>query len=1315
MDAATTEHDPYAMSHPQDSPRKQAGSVTSTASLQGFMGRASPTQMPMPMSSPETQPQPQQIPHSPPRGGSPAHSVHNFEAMLRNIPANSIYGAGAHANASMTFPVHSNTPPRSNSEIGLGTPAMTQIYPPMSPAGGTSRQNALLSLLLPQDADQSSPGGYSSQATPQAPRPGDAQGKALLEQIMANPPNQQTFPFSPPPQGHADPGPPPPQHTLAQSHESPLPMRKSMFEFVSPFESLSGPPAQPEQQQQQQQPQQHDPPKQDVPFEHQQMQQQHSYTGYPSPPAKPRTPDVYQQPPRYKQPSPIPSHVHPAPAGSGSEGGKQSSPVSVGRRDMSPARGGTSRKRGSRKTGMGNGSTPTEVIEFDVSVALDPIKASADGISIMPIALLKLDSIYLPGTTIAASYFIAYAMTKGRVRLISRSNGARALLKLPTTFNQTTSVVDMVAAGNCLACITSDGGAVVWEVPNTFDDERNFAPTLLLQVFPSNLRTVKWHANGELALASDREVYLLDAREAADAFHGQPVPLNNLRQVAKVFSIPSPLVSFTFDYSNNAIATISIDSVLRLWSIKEMYTIWEGAIPGQGEPSSVDVFDVGVIIGRKQGTILQLLAPLSTTVLSTLRFISSMDPAVEDDGRMFGHLSYDSRLRTLWVANSARASLIAVRVLVESDDPSAGPGAGVRGAFEQIVEFPTPAPTINITLLAPDDTEEPQLAVAAFAVHVAGVDQINVDREAFEHALVTLPAKLPPQPQPQQQLPQQGMQHNPHRSESPMPLPIVPGLGDIGTGGTLPPGGLQQVQLPQPNKAGRRALTPPPPNSDEPEIPRPPPVDPSTSTAPKVASSGASVKAGKSKDKEKERSDKGKNVSGNEASDATVLKEIRKVEENLHTKIGRLITRELDKQHQRLDELRVADQAADFTRQETILKLISNELTKNTTRVVEVAIRSEVQNSVLPALEQIAKVEIKNALNNQIARGIADSMKQALPNEIERLLLRPDVSNHVARTFSQAVTPLIERHVREAINTTLIPAYQQSNAAMHQELTHEIHSEILSLKKEIITWQGEALKNSEATIRDMEISIRNLTDQVKALSMAIHSQTSRISPGPNMQSQHMRAASIPSPLSNMGQAPTYGPQPQQQQQSYQQPQPQQQQSYNQWMQPQQQPQQQQQPQPQQQQQQQQQQQPRGEDWDDTFLGVLSTQDHGKLRELLARCNPEVIMPSAGNGQSPLSQAVVLTLIHRLSSTLSELSPIDEGFKLGLWWLQRASYTVVPNDPVISPYSARVMQSAQQILGSTVSRLNLLPGGPPLAETNSMISQIQRTLSNKMAI
>lgn len=55
---------------------------------------------------------------------------------------------------------------------------------------------------------------------------------------------------------------------------------------------------------------------------------------------------------------------------------------------------------------------------------------------------------------------------------------------------------------------------------------------------------------------------------------------------------------------------------------------------------------------------------------------------------------------------------------------------------------------------------------------------------------------------------------------------------------------------------------------------------------------------------------------------------------------------------------------------------------------------------------------------------------------------------------------------------------------------------------------------------------------------------------------------------------------------------------------------------------------RSEEWDDTYLAVLGTQDLKQLRELLARSNPEVIMPS--NGAGPLSQAVILTLVHRVS-------------------------------------------------------------------------------------
>ena len=78
---------------------------------------------------------------------------------------------------------------------------------------------------------------------------------------------------------------------------------------------------------------------------------------------------------------------------------------------------------------------------------------------------------------------------------------------------------------------------------------------------------------------------------------------------------------------------------------------------------------------------------------------------------------------------------------------------------------------------------------------------------------------------------------------------------------------------------------------------------------------------------------------------------------------------------QRLEDARANEQAADFVRQEKILKLISTELTKNTTRVVEMAVKAEVQNSVLPSLENITKQEVKAALSTQIAKGVSDAMK----------------------------------------------------------------------------------------------------------------------------------------------------------------------------------------------------------------------------------------------------------------------------------------------------------------------------------------------------
>ncbi|KAI6019658.1 hypothetical protein F5J12DRAFT_889955 [Pisolithus orientalis] len=150
-------------------------------------------------------------------------------------------------------------------------------------------------------------------------------------------------------------------------------------------------------------------------------------------------------------------------------------------------------------------------------------------------------------------------------------------------------------------------------------------------------------------------------------------------------------------------------------------------------------------------------------------------------------------------------------------------------------------------------------------------------------------------------------------------------------------------------------------------------------------------------------------------------------------------------------------------------------------------------------------------------------------------------------------------------------------------------------------------------------------------------------------------------------------------------------------------------------------QPQREEWDDTYLSVLSTQDPKQLRELLARSNPEIVMPL--NGPGPLSQAVILTLLRRLAATVGETPPwlqraatvlnINVGFSAIMWTYLRSSGSfVLTQESLISPYVTRVVPNVKAMLNTIEQRLSILPGPPQLMDSVRTISDIQDTLTRK---
>jgi hypothetical protein len=84
--------------------------------------------------------------------------------------------------------------------------------------------------------------------------------------------------------------------------------------------------------------------------------------------------------------------------------------------------------------------------------------------------------------------------------------------------------------------------------------------------------------------------------------------------------------------------------------------------------------------------------------------------------------------------------------------------------------------------------------------------------------------------------------------------------------------------------------------------------------------------------------------------------------------------------------------------------------------------------------------------------------------EMEKLLLRPTISNHFANILSTALTPSIERHIKEVLTTTVFQIHSQQTTAMHQDLLRELRSEISNIKSEFGTWHSESMRSQEVSL-----------------------------------------------------------------------------------------------------------------------------------------------------------------------------------------------------------------------------------------------------------
>lgn len=640
------------------------------------------------------------------------------------------------------------------------------------------------------------------------------------------------------------------------------------------------------------------------------------------------------------------------------------------------------------------------------------------------------------------------------------------------------------------------------------------------------------------------------------------------------------IVDFAFSPDGSAIALLTSDGTYSLRRTDDLNEIIQTDTVAEmiGELSSI-VFladpsarPTALAISSHHGTFLRIV-PLHRTSNgdSTLEFVL---PGSPDDSTHFGHMAYHSPTSTLFVSNSLRGSLFTFQIAFDPLDALQSNEADDDAAFfairpvqgttrppriEHVLEIPTPDPIIGFSL---DDSKDDD-TLSALVVHPAGIHQItfnhsrqvaakepeNGRRMSLESSIFVeseVEVKVDEADTNPLVVPSPSVQRRP--SISAIEEDLV--AEERAERGEVPTEDLGEVH--EESVVETKSVV---------ELASPKIVTPVKLAGPVVNAAVKSMKEKKGKAAAQERAIKvespsasaeaerianmwatggagagaGKKGAKAEAN-AEVLKEIKKLEESLPAKVGKLFASEMDKQGafsscwlpwglslihfraaQRVEDDRAVAQAADLARQENMLKLVSTTLAKSTSKLVETTLKEQIKSQVIPSLGKL----VSAAVSEQISLGVSDAISkvrsrstlasseadlllpQTLPNELERLLYRPDLTAHLARNFSSAVGPALERNLHAVVSASV------------ESVMKGVRQEMVAVRKEIVREQSDALEFTEQEVhalRNDVVELRAALERMESIVLSL--KTPAPTPAlPNPPHQQQRQSSQPIPAS----------------------------------------------------------------------------------------------------------------------------------------------------------------------------------------------------------
>ncbi|KAJ9097539.1 hypothetical protein QFC19_006713 [Naganishia cerealis] len=370
-------------------------------------------------------------------------------------------------------------------------------------------------------------------------------------------------------------------------------------------------------------------------------------------------------------------------------------------------------------------------------------------------------------------------------------------------------------------------------------------------------------------------------------------------------------------------------------------------------------------------------------------------------------------------------------------------------------------------------------------------------------------------------------------------------------------------------------------------------------------------------------------------------------------------------------------------RQQTLVTLINDVIERDVKNSLQQIISNQIDKKVIPLVAETLRQQTANAFSSQIPAQINSALQDTVLSQVERSLIP-----HLGRTFTATLSPIVERNVRALISDNLIPRFVESVDSISDELSTAIHREMLEVRKDVLVEQSTQLKSAEAMIQSMAASMKtligqvsDLSDQVKELK-ALQAQAQMQSRGSRasftlQESMPQPSASGPAPLPPISTPQTLptasqqhsvvaprpvgiaGPLAQTNVPNVPPPATRSDSSLA--------------------------------GAEEEFLNALMTMSDAELIGFIMSKSDktQVYLPAPGQQPSPLSQQVLLTMIHRLTKAMTPLPTATVEYQTLLQWIHRTAYLIDGKQPDIrdffepvkraltSDYQALIDRYAQQ--------------------------------------